>query len=445
MRIGGRKILWSTTGGWKAARFRGLFLVIAFLFGGLLLSSGCIEQTVSIPTKTTIVASATIVPVTRFTHAATNPSPTIASIPTGTAEIMSVGPDDYPVGVNPLTGLRVEDPELLELPPALVSISNSPVTARPQSGLSYASIVFELYIGEGITRFLAVFYGDYPPETIQNPDGEEYPAEIGPIRSGRLPYESLRLLYKGFLVFASASSRVLPYLDEYYLVFGDTNANDINTARISVSKLLSLAQDWKSSLGEPRLFGLRFDPQPPPGGKKGNGVWIPFHYTDQVFWRYDPQQKAYLRYQDAEDGVTIVPHVDRLTNQTLAFENVVVMFANYIFYDATLFNIDLMYITRNPALLFRDGKMYEIFWTTGNTEYERKTGRLRPIRFVDSEGNPVSLQPGQTWIEIVPLYTAYREVVNHASYHDLLQTAQPDSGMWAVYFYPPITLTQSAR
>lgn len=445
MRMCVRKIPGDTTGGWKAARFHGWLLVMLLLFSGFIFLSSCMEQTATITAKTPIVISATIAPLIRLTDTPTNPSPTTASIPNDTTEVTTVGPDDYPAGVNPLTGLRVANPALLELPPALVSISNSPVTARPQSGLSYASIVFELYIGEGATRFLAVFYGNYPPETIQNPDGEEYPAEIGPIRSGRLPYESLRLLHKGFLVFASASSRVLPHLDEYYLVFGDTNASNVNTARISVSNLLNLARDWKSSLGQPRLFGLRFDTQPPPGGKKGNGVWIPFHYTDQVFWRYDPQQKAYLRYQDAEDGVTIVPQMDRLTSQTLAFENVVVMFANYVFYDATLFDIDLMYITRSPALLFRDGRMYEIFWTTGNTEYERKTGRLRPIRFVDGEGNPVSLRPGQTWIEIVPLYTAYREVVNNTSYHDLLQTAQPDSGMWAVYFYPPITLTQSAR
>lgn len=56
----------------------------------------------------------------------------------------------------------MEDPALLQLPAVLVSISNSPITARPQAGLSFAANVVELFIGEGTSRFLAVFYGDLP-------------------------------------------------------------------------------------------------------------------------------------------------------------------------------------------------------------------------------------------------------------------------------------------
>jgi hypothetical protein len=63
---------------------------------------------------------------------------------------------------NPLTGLPVADPSLLELPAVLVSISHFPVTARPQAGLSFAPYVFEIYITEGATRFLTTFYGEFP-------------------------------------------------------------------------------------------------------------------------------------------------------------------------------------------------------------------------------------------------------------------------------------------
>ncbi len=401
-----RQLITAIPGSWRFACKAGYRLQIITLISLSIFLSGCGERfgtfTTVKPIAFSLPAALPIKPAAILFF--TTPVPTL------TPENIVIGPDAYPSDVNPLTGEKVEDPKLLELPPALVSVSNSPVTARPQSGLSNASIVYELYIGNGVTRFLAIYYGNYPPKMIVNEEGEEYLVEIGPIRSGRLPYESLRLLHKGFLVFASASSRVLPYLSEYYLVFGDTNANSVNTARISVSHLLTLAQDWKTRLGQPHLYGLKFDNQTPLEGKKGIGIWIPYHYTDQVFWRYEPQERVYLRYQDTEDGVTVVPHIDRLSGQTLAFENVIVMFANYTFYDTSLFDIDLMYITRNPALLFRNGRMYEVYWTTGNTNYERNTGRLRPIRFVDSKGDPVSLQPGRTWIEIVPLYTNYREV-----------------------------------
>ena len=70
--------------------------------------------------------------------------------------------DDFPSNINPLTGRAVADPSLLEFPAVLVSVSNMPVTARPQAGPGFAPWVYELFIGEGTTRFLNVFYGDFP-------------------------------------------------------------------------------------------------------------------------------------------------------------------------------------------------------------------------------------------------------------------------------------------
>ena len=78
------------------------------------------------------------------------------------------------IALNPLTGLPVEDPENLLLPPALVSVTNFPVSARPQAGLSFSPIVFELFIGEGMTRYLALFYGDYPRASLPD-QGEDGP------------------------------------------------------------------------------------------------------------------------------------------------------------------------------------------------------------------------------------------------------------------------------
>ena len=67
---------------------------------------------------------------------------------------------------NPLTGLPVEDPSLLQYPALLVSISHFPVEARPQAGLSFAPYVFEIYITEGATRFLTTFYGEFPAPEV---------------------------------------------------------------------------------------------------------------------------------------------------------------------------------------------------------------------------------------------------------------------------------------
>jgi hypothetical protein len=68
----------------------------------------------------------------------------------------------FPAGINPLTGMPVSNGDNLSVPPVLISITNWPVTARPQAGLSFSDWVFEIFIGEGSSRFLALFYGDFP-------------------------------------------------------------------------------------------------------------------------------------------------------------------------------------------------------------------------------------------------------------------------------------------
>jgi hypothetical protein len=359
-----------------------------------------------------------------------------------TATPQPVGPDEFPLDINPLTGLTVQDQDTLLLPPALISISNSPVTTRPQAGLSYAAQVYELFIGIGASRFLAIFYGDLPPlETTDIVKGmiTPIPMEIGPIRSGRLPYESLRLLYKGFLVFASASSRVLPFLDEYTIIYGEgAVTGDVNQAMVGVDDLRRMSAEYAPHLGIPRLSGLKFDSSAPFDGKPAKTLWLPYHFTDQVHWRYDPSNGNYQRWQDDGSGIHFERITDRLNQEPLAFENVIVMFADHHYYDEVYFDIDLLYLTRMPTLLFRNGKMLEGYWTTGNTDYEKKTGRLRPVRFVEYGGDPIPLKHGQTWVEIVPLFTPYHETVESLDWRSRWNTREDGSGHWAVYFQAPI-------
>src|SRR6266498_5394977 len=109
-------------------------------------------------------------------HSSTFTSTTIPSAPTATPQPrlapITYGPEleNFPADTNPLTGLAVQDPSLLSLPAVLVSISNMPFTARPQAGPGFASWVYELYIGEGATRFMNIFYGNYP-HTVPNING----------------------------------------------------------------------------------------------------------------------------------------------------------------------------------------------------------------------------------------------------------------------------------
>lgn len=359
-----------------------------------------------------------------------------------------IGPIEYPEGVNPLTGLPVSNPSNLDVPPALVSITNFPVSARPQAGLSFSPFVFEIYIGEGMTRYLAMFYGDFPQ--LPQEDGNTGTttssapavgavtdnAMVGPIRSGRLPYEGLRKLFNGFLVMASGSSSVVPNLNQYTNVFG-SDSDNVNSALIDVTKLEQIAQKNQKRLGELSLQGLAFNPEAPQGGVKGERIWLKYAYLNQINWLFDSESGAYHRYQDHADGTTFDLITDRLSGEPLTFENVVVLFAPHEVVSPTIIDINLMYMKKMPALLFRDGQMYKIYWTTLSESYERQTGKLRPIRFMDANGNPFPLKPGQTWVEIVQQFTPYYEVPDSQVYYDLANKKEPGSGVWAIKWYPP--------
>ena len=348
------------------------------------------------------------------------------------------------LGLNPLTGLPVQNPVNLLLPPALVSVTNFPPTSRPQAGLSFSPIVFELYIGEGMTRYLALFYGDYPQAALPAGSGDVQSeltaglpqpetASIGPVRSGRLPYEYVRKLYNGFIVMASAYQKVADQISDYVNVFGDDNT-DPNSALIPVEKLEEIAKANKSDLSADSLTGMVFDSQVPADGKNAPSLWIFYAYKNQVFWRYNPADGSYHRWQDNADGQTFIEQTDRLNGEPLTYENVIVLFADHEVTNKYLIDIDLLYVKKGKALLFRDGQMYEIYWTTKSEEYEKTTGKLRPIRFIDADGNPFPLKPGQTWIELVTPYTTYWETVDSEKYNQLVAGRSKGSGYWGLYF-----------
>ncbi|MEJ2149383.1 MAG: DUF3048 domain-containing protein [Chloroflexota bacterium] len=127
-----------------------------------------------------------------------SPTPTAApsATPTPPPAPQVIGPESYPGNVNPLTGLAVDDPSVLQRRPLLVKISNAPPIVRPQSGTSSADLVFEHYAEGGWTRFTALFYSQ----------GVDH---LGSVRSARLIDLELPQMYDAMLVFSGASNGVI--------------------------------------------------------------------------------------------------------------------------------------------------------------------------------------------------------------------------------------------
>ena len=106
----------------------------------------------------------------------------------------------------------------------------------------------------------------------------------------------------------------------------------------------------------------------------------------------------------------------------MSFENVIVLFAEHHRYRHNQLEIDFTLGQKNYAYLFRDGQMFKILWSTENRAWEKKTGLVRPLHFVDTRGNPVPLHPGRTWIHIV---TPFSAVIDQGNGNWLMQFVQP--------------------
>ncbi len=77
-------------------------------------------------------------------------------------------------------------------------------------------------------------------------------------------------------------------------------------------------------------------------------------------------------------------------------------------------NIDLLYQTRMPAYLFRDGQSYKVNWST--------LAPFTPFQFKDASGAVVPYKQGNTFFEIVSTITG---------------TTHPGDGTWKFYFPIP--------
>ncbi|MGA9396946.1 MAG: DUF3048 domain-containing protein [Anaerolineaceae bacterium] len=363
-------------------RYMGEMLIIALLVSGC---QAAIAVTSTIPEST---SSPTGEP-THF-EPAVNP----------TDSIPVYGPVVYPVNVDPLTGLVVDDPTLLDRCPMLIKVSNYPRSGRPHAGLSMADLVFDYYIGEGMNRFAAVYYG-------------RDVTKVGPIRSGRLVDAQLATLYHGILAFKGAWFKVNEVLDSTLkerAISGapstcpgicDTGSETVISMFANTSELEKYSQE-KGICGveRPDLTGMVFSEAIPADGRPAMDLAVNFNAYNRAEWHYDKVSGTYLRWIESISGeegkeiITMVPLTDANTGLQLAFDNVVILFAKHDMYAPTYFDIQLQENNSGArAVLLRDGKAFDGVW--------KSAGGDKPLQFLDTEGEYLPFKPGNTWLVIV--------------------------------------------
>ncbi|MDY6872901.1 MAG: DUF3048 domain-containing protein [Chloroflexota bacterium] len=400
----------------KNSKYHTTWLVLCLL---TLVLSACNTSGLSEVEQAGTLAAQTMAAMPKSTNTqipATNtPEPTAMATPTQEPALGPVGPSDFPDGVNPLTGLMVENPENLDRRPVFVKVANYPASGRPHAGLSAADIVFEYYIGYGSNRFIALYYGE-------NAD------QIGPVRSGRLVDPQLVNMYQGILGFQSAyetiyakivdilGNRAISGTGNVCPAICDDGRHIVTSVFANSEAMTELSNQRGVENRQFTLDGMAFDPEAPAGGVPGLDTLILYSNLNRGEWRYDARSGKYLRWIDDGDSVNpeMIPLVDRNTDEQLAFSNVVVLYAYYTEYTAAMHDIDLWGNTAGRrAVVFRDGEAFEVTWAVPSSD--------QPIQFFDQNGDPFPLKPGNTWMALMGVNSGETQ----------------DAGNWTFNFYLP--------
>ncbi len=368
--------------------FKHLYRILGEILIITLLASGC-QAAVSVNSNNPETpASPTGEPT--LSQPTVNPTP---SIPV-------YGPVNYPDDVDPLTGLVVTDPTLLDRCPMLIKVSNYPRSGRPHAGLSMADLVFEYYIGEGMNRFVPVYYG-------------RDALKVGPIRSGRLADAQLVTLYHGILAYKGAWFKVNEVLNSILKKRAISGAPSTcpgicDTGLETVTSMFANTGELaKYALGKgicdsarPDLGGMVFSDDIPADGRPVTGLAVNYNAYNRGEWHYDGSSGTYLRWietisgEEGEEIVTLIPLTDANTGLQLAFNNVVILFAMHDMYAPTYFDIQLQANTSGArAVLLRDGKAFDAIW--------KSAGDDKPLQFFNTEGGYLPFKPGNTWLVIV--------------------------------------------
>jgi hypothetical protein len=334
-----------------------------------------------------------------------SPTPEPTKVPNLTPTLLpsAYGPGNFPLDVNPLTGLQIDNPRLLDRRPLAIKITNYPRNVRPQSGLSLADIVYEYYLEQNITRFIGIFYGN---------DAEK----VGPVRSGRFFDEHIFRIYEALYVFAMADDRLMDYfmeleqsvinrfvvehpedkqhtcgVDENVPLCRDREIQSWNNMFANTIAIQSIINNRPVDNVRQDLSGMLFEESPPPGGVPGEKIDVYYSVLMYNLWIYDQISGRYLRFDDAHEdnlsrGKGYEPLMDTLTNAVIAADNVAVLFVPHHFFlkssDTEIIQIDLT--GTGEAILFRDGMAYPAYWirpeTSGVLTLSDHNGELLPFK-----------------------------------------------------------------
>ena len=312
-----------------------------------------------------------------------SPSPTATPVPSATP---TPGPSLVPA---PLTGRLVTEAVAERHPVAVMVDDLSP--ARPQSGFSAASVVWQAPAEGGIPRYMMVFQ-------------ENTPGDVGPVRSSRYYYIAWAAELRAVYAHAGGSPQALATLrtqGQGQLVY---NADEFRwggsfrriPTRSSPHNLYTTGKQLRALVAAvhakdgPIAWPWRFAGDAPLARRPVGGRIQVSYLANVIRYDYDRLTNSYLRSVSVEGK-----QIDASTKQRVAPKNVIVMQMRFGPLDdgSHKHRLEANVVGSGKAWIATNGITIQGTW--------KKTSLKGPTQFYDRSGNLVTLTVGQTFVQVM--------------------------------------------
>ncbi len=264
--------------------------------------------------------------------------------------------------------------------------------AMPQSGISYADVVYEVPVESNEVRL-----------TIIMQDLTEID-RIGPLRSARSYHPGIVAEFNAIFFHAGRSDLALTYLDDERCTHMDGTessgyaatytASDhtgyhktFTTPDLTLSRIESLG--FETTISEDFTYKFLFNTSGEEtllsDGQDANKVTI--GYTSNKPWfEYNEEDGLYYRYVYGE------AHIDDANGEQVSVTNILVQYCTYnLEWDNNTKNIHT--VGEGTGVYISAGKAISITWS--KADYWENT------HYYDENGDEIELNPGKTWVCIV--------------------------------------------
>jgi len=305
--------------------------------------------------------------------------------------------------INIFSGLEITD-SVKDDRPIAIMVENTP-DSRPQSGLIYADMVFEIVDEGGITRFVAV-YSSYDADII------------GPVRSARIYYAEIARSLDPVYVFWGTYPEcfdVIKNLDMDVLDGNQMSDNGIpfvpwansgwrdysriepgqDTAHTAFMSTVLLKEEDASGNGYSLEGGqspLKFK-EDAAESDRGDVSDITVDFSERIYeayFEYDKENNDYLKY------VGGLPHTDYETGSQITVKNVIVMITDI---EGPIDSSGHMVVRttgtsdNSKAFFFMDGNVIEGTW--------ERSSAFDPFTYRDENGDTILFNRGSTWVSLI--------------------------------------------